>query len=137
MEQEKVLNYQEIEGAEEGEEVIYALPLEACGRPLEEGYDNTEENYFGLIFQGDSMKPRILDGDIIIVNPKRTCEQGKLAVVWAEGERYELGYFHQTPEGMFLLTTSQNYKPIFYTNEQIEALPVEIIGQVVEVRGKI
>lgn len=35
-----------------------------------------------------------------------------------------------------LISNNSNYEPMIYSEEQIENLPVEIIGKVVELRGK-
>lgn len=37
---------------------------------------------------------------------------------------------------MVLIQKNYEYQPIVYTNEQIEQLPVRIIGKVVEMRRK-
>lgn len=41
---------------------------------------------FGLRVEGDSMAPRYLDGDIIIVDPETKCDNGSSCVVWLNGE---------------------------------------------------
>ena len=35
-----------------------------------------------------------------------------------------------------LIPTNAAYEPMFYTNAQIESLPVRILGKVVELRAK-
>lgn len=38
--------------------------------------------------------------------------------------------------GIMLTSDNSEYSPMFYTNEQIQSLPVTIIGKVVESRKK-
>ena len=38
--------------------------------------------------------------------------------------------------GIILQPLNNNYQPMIYTNEQIEDLPVRVIGKVVELRRK-
>lgn len=35
-----------------------------------------------------------------------------------------------------LIPSNPDYEPMFYTNEQIDSLPVRILGRVVELRAK-
>lgn len=47
---------------------------------------NVSPNAFGLRVTGDSMSPRYLDGDIIIIDPSLSHENGEPCVVWLNGE---------------------------------------------------
>lgn len=39
--------------------------------------------------------------------------------------------------GIMLIPLNNSYEPIFYNVDEINTLPVQIIGKVVELRGKI
>jgi SOS-response transcriptional repressor LexA len=41
---------------------------------------------FALRVEGDSMAPRYLPGDIIVVDPEMKCDNGTPCVVWLNGE---------------------------------------------------
>lgn len=43
------------------------------------------KEYFGLKVKGDSMYPKYMDGDIIIVRMQSTCESGQDCVVYVNG----------------------------------------------------
>lgn len=92
--------------------------------------------YFGLRIKGDSMEPRIRTGDVVIVRKQETIENGEVAIVLINGEEGTCKKIKKTPEGVYLLSLNQAYEPIFYTNKEIEELPVQIVGKVVELRGK-
>lgn len=92
--------------------------------------------YFALRIKGDSMEPRIRDGDRVIVRMQETIESGQTAVVAINGDTAtckKITYDEQG--GMFLLSNNPNYPPRYFTADQIQKLPVRILGRVVEIRG--
>lgn len=96
----------------------------------------SQGEYFGLRIKGDSMEPRIRTGDVVIVRKQETIENGEVAIVLINGEEGTCKKIKKTPEGVYLLSLNQAYEPIFYSNKEIEELPVQIVGKVVELRGK-
>ena len=92
--------------------------------------------YFGLIIKGDSMEPRMTTGDVVIVKSQSTIENGETAIVLVNGDEATCKKIKKTPEGVLLISTNPNYEPLFFTNKQIEQLPVRIIGKVIELRAK-
>lgn len=93
--------------------------------------------YFGLVIKGSSMEPKISDGDIVIVRKQSDVNYGETAVVLVNGDEATVKKIKKTPSGVTLVPTNPAYDPVFFTNEEIEALPVTIIGRVVELRAKI
>ena len=96
---------------------------------------NTGE-YFALRIHGDSMEPKISNGDIVIVRIQQTIESGETAIVRINGDEATCKKVKRTPEGMMLISTNPVYEPMFFTPKQVQELPVEIIGKVVELRAK-
>ena len=92
--------------------------------------------YFGLIVRGDSMSPRILDGDVVIVRAQPDVESGEVAVVAVNGDNATIKRVRKSSDGISLIPFNSAYDIAFYSNEQIRKLPVEIKGKVVELRGK-
>lgn len=93
--------------------------------------------YFALLVRGDSMSPRILDGDIVIVRCQPDVESGDIAVVAVNGDSATVKKIRKSAMGMTLIPLNPAYDTTFYTNDQIATLPVEIKGKVVELRGKL
>lgn len=93
-------------------------------------------DFFGLIIKGDSMSPMITNGDTVIVRSQPDAENGDIAIVLVNGDEATCKKIKKTPEGVMLIPLNSEYEPIFYTNKQIEQLPVRIIGKVVEQRRK-
>ena len=121
--------------------IIAGLPMEAIQEPIDWEEIPREMaatgEFFALKVKGHSMEPRILEGDVVIVKKQADVESGKLAVVLVNGNEATLKRVKKQKEGFTLIATNLSvYEPHFYTNEEIEKLPVQILGEVVELRGK-
>ena len=117
-----------------------------CGEPTEAieeiiGYievlPNMAKDHFGLIAKGDSMAPKIEKGDTLIIKKQSTVESGDVAIVKVNGDEATCKKIVFTDEGITLISLNPNYEPRFFTNAQIESLPIKIIGKVVEIRRKL
>ena len=93
--------------------------------------------YFALRIKGDSMAPRILAGDVVIVRYQPTAESGQIAVVAVNGDMATCKKVFWSENGdLSLISLNPNYPPYHYTAEQVREKPVTILGVVVELRGK-
>ena len=151
-------NIQGMEKKSEGSAVVLIYGSIPAGTPMEciEDIIDTEEipadmlnggkQYFGLKVKGNSMNPEYLDGDTLILLKQDNCESGDDCVVMVNGndgtfKRVIKNEEKQTIKLQPLNTTLDEngnflYEPITFTKEQIEQLPVRIIGKVVELRRK-
>ena len=93
-------------------------------------------DYFGLRISGDSMEPLIHHGSIVIVRQQDDVENGDIAIVIVNGEDATCKKIEKFENGIMLVPINKAYEEKFYTNEEIEKLPVRIIGKVVESRTK-
>lgn len=92
--------------------------------------------YFGLQIKGDSMAPRVLDGDVVIVRKQTTIESGEIAIVLVNGDAATCKRIVKHDNGISLISFNSAYPPRFYTKKEVQKLPVKVIGKVVELRGK-
>lgn len=92
--------------------------------------------YFGLAIKGDSMYPRILEGDVVIVKKQSTADSGDIVIALVNGEDGTCKQLFKYKDHIELKPFNPMYKPFVYSNEDIDSLPVTIIGKVVELRGK-
>ena len=121
--------------------VVAGVPIEAIEDILD--YEEiTQEmaahgEYFALQVYGDSMEPKFSEGDVVIVRKQETVESGDIAIVLVNGDEATVKKIKKMPEGILLIANNTAvYEPTFYSNQQIEELPVRIIGKVVELRAK-
>lgn len=92
--------------------------------------------YFGLQIKGHSMEPKISDGDVVIVRRQPDVDSGDIAVVLVNGDDATVKRVKKSPQGVTLIPSNPAYEPMYYTNAEIESLPVQILGRVVELRAK-
>lgn len=127
--------------------VIPVLGRVAAGIPIEaiEDIIDTEEiteemaktgTHFGLQIHGDSMEPRMCEGDVVIVRQQDDAESGDIVIATVNGADATCKRLRKYRDGIELISNNPAYKPMFYSNEEIEQKPVRIIGKVVELRGK-
>lgn len=120
--------------------VAAGIPLEAI-TDIEDYEEISEEmaasgEYVALKIHGDSMEPRMLEGDVVIVRVQETIESGETAIVMVDGGEATCKRIKKTPDGLMLISNNPAYEPMFYTRKQVEELPVRIFGKVVELRAK-
>ena len=92
--------------------------------------------YFGLQIKGHSMEPKISDGDVVIVRRQPDVDSGDIAVVLVNGDDATVKRIKKSPQGVTLIPSNPAYEPMYYSNEEIESLPVQILGRVFELRAK-
>lgn len=98
--------------------------------PLEKG-DPYSSEYFYLRVVGDSMKgDRILDNDLLYVKKQNTIEIGEIAVVLV-GEEATVKRVYMSDSGIELRPSNELYSSLFYTNTEMEELPIQILGKVI------
>lgn len=92
--------------------------------------------YFGLRVKGDSMTPKYIEDDTIIVKAQTDCESGEDAIVYVNGYDATLKRVVKQPYGVMLQPLNPQYAPKFYDYGD-EDNPITIAGVVVEIRRKV
>lgn len=93
-----------------------------------------DREYFGLKVSGDSMTPKYLDGDVLIVQKADDCESGQDCIVMVNGDDGTFKRVIKNKDGIILQPLNPNYEIKFYSNDEIEKLPIKILGVVKEIR---
>lgn len=91
---------------------------------------------FGLKIKGDSMSPRIMEGDTVIVRQQDDAESGDIVIVLINGDTATCKRLMKYSEGISLISFNPAYEPMTFTNKEILEKPVKIIGKVIENRQK-
>ena len=92
--------------------------------------------FFGLRIKGDSMKPDINNGDIVIVKQQSTAYNGDVVIALVNGDDVTCKKFEKLDNGIMLISNNSEYSPMYFSNEEVITKPVVIIGRVVELRRK-
>ena len=96
------------------------------------------KKFFGLKVQGDSMYPKYLEGDTVIVQKASDCESGRDCVVYTNGHDATLKTVKKKEDGSIeLIPYNREYPPKLYSKQEVAELPIVICGVVVELRRKI
>ena len=90
---------------------------------------------FALKIKGDSMEPRIVQGDIVVVRQQNDVNSGETAVVMV-GDEATCKKVIKHGNGIALVANNPQYEPMFFTPAEIEQKPVRILGRVIELRAK-
>jgi repressor LexA len=101
--------------------VVAGLPTEAIENfdddweELSEDMMNDGYEYFALRIKGDSMSPRMQNGDVVIVRKQNDIESDEIAVVRVDGDDATVKKVRLTDDGIWLLPSNPAYTPMFYS----------------------
>lgn len=118
--------------------VAAGIPIEAIENIIDyEDIPDTWAGTFGAMrIKGDSMAPRILDGDTIIVKRQDDANSGDIVVAIINGQDATVKKLIKHPDGITLQAFNPAYEPMYFSKENMEEIPVTIWGKVVENRSK-
>lgn len=120
-------------------QVVAGIPIDAIEDI--EGYEEiTQEmaatgEFFCLRVKGDSMEPTFKEGDILVIRQQPCVDSNEIAIVIVNGNEGTVKRIKKSEAGITLIgDNTASFLPVFYTNEEIQQLPVKIVGKVVELR---
>ena len=92
--------------------------------------------YFALEIKGDSMSPRIQEGDIVIVRVQPDIESGEIGIVQVNGDEATCKIVCKYRDQLTLKSINPAYGPLRYSINEMSDIPINILGKVVELRRK-
>lgn len=130
-----------------GAVVIPVLGMVAAGAPIYAvedilDYEEIPEEwaksgqYFALQIKGDSMSPRIMEKDVVIVRQQEDAESGDIVIAKVNGDDACCKKLLKHKNGISLVSYNSAYEPMVFMDSDVQEIPVSIIGKVVELRGK-
>lgn len=114
----------------------------ACGEPITAA-ENLDGNVqvdggvhcdFALRCKGDSMAPRLLDGDLVFIRQQPSVDNGQIAAVLIDTEA-TLKHVYVSPSSIQLVAENPAYAPIVLTGDEAEN--ARILGKAVAYRRNI
>ena len=94
-------------------------------------------SFYGLRVSGDSMEPRIVRGDVVIVRKQDTADDGDIVIAIVNQNDAVCKRLKKYKGGIALVSNNPMYEPMYFTITDTQDIPVRIIGKVVELRGKL
>ncbi|MBK5254214.1 MAG: helix-turn-helix domain-containing protein [Peptostreptococcaceae bacterium] len=121
--------------------VVAGVPVEAIEDIID--YEEitpdlaSQGEFFALQIKGDSMSPRMQDGDVVIIKQQSDIECGDIAVVLVNGHDATIKKVKKYEDGsLSLIPTNPTFQPLFFSMNEVVNEPVTIVGRVVELRAK-
>ncbi|MBQ1333841.1 MAG: helix-turn-helix domain-containing protein [Clostridia bacterium] len=91
--------------------------------------------FFALKVQGDSMEPRICEGDVLIVRRQSTAESGSIVIALTGDGDATVKKIKYTENGIMLIPLNTAYEPLFFPADA-GSTPVSVLGVVAESRRR-
>ena len=103
-----------------------------------ESIDNVPdpENYYALQITGNSMEPLFSDGDIAIVHKQDDFDSGNTCIILVNGDEATVKKVVKMDDGIDLIAMNPYYPVRHFTKNEMDDIPVKIIGKVVEARKR-
>ncbi|MGN0082446.1 MAG: LexA family protein, partial [Bacteroides fragilis] len=95
-----------------------------------------KNDFFCLQIKGDSMKPKMDEGDVLVVRKQSDAETGDTVIFTVNGDMASCKRLRKTDNGLMFIPLNKDYDPMIYSWKEVEELPVRILGKVIELRAK-
>lgn len=133
-------------GREEARRMIPVLGRVQAGLPVtafediigyeEPGPSDSDGELFALRIRGASMEPRFREGDTVIVRKQSSADTGDIVVALIGDGEATIKRLGRTADGIMLQPLNPDFDTMFFSNEDIAALPVQLLGKVIELRAR-
>lgn len=94
------------------------------------------ENYYALQVTGNSMEPLFNDGDIAIVHKQDNFDSGNTCIVLINGDEATVKKVVKMDDGIDLIAMNPYYPVRHFSKNEMDEIPVKIIGKVIEARKR-
>ena len=94
-------------------------------------YGSTEADALAIRVSGDSMYPKIENGDVVVVHKQESVDSGSLAVVILDGDEGFVKRVEYGPDWIVLYSINPLYPPQKYKGEEVTRL--RVVGKVVRI----
>ncbi len=96
------------------------------------GFDVND--FFYLKVKGDSMEPRLYEGDLVLVRRQSSVDSGNYAVVTIDDEEGVIKKVEYDKNSITLISQNHNYPPRVFKDADVKR--IRVIGKVIESKSK-
>lgn len=96
------------------------------------GYSS--HDFFYLKVKGDSMEPRLYEGDLVLVRRQTSIDNGSYGVVTIDDEEGVVKIIQYDKDSITLISQNHNYPPRKFTGADVQR--IRVIGKVIESKSK-
>lgn len=90
--------------------------------------------FFALKVKGDSMAPVLIEDDIVIIKKQDDFENGDIVVAIVNGDEATIKKGKKSESKILLQPFNANYDPLIFTKEEMDTIPVRIVGTVKQLK---
>lgn len=94
----------------------------------------SKNDFFYLKVKGDSMEPRLYEGDLVLVRRQTSIDNGSYGVVTIDDEEGVVKIVQYDKDSITLISQNHNYPPRKFTGADVER--IRVIGRVIESKSK-
>lgn len=91
-------------------------------------------DFFALKVKGDSMAPVLIEDDIVIIKKQDDFENGDIVVAIVNGDEATIKKGKKSESKILLQPFNTNYDPLIFTEEEMDTIPVKIVGIVKQLK---
>lgn len=91
-------------------------------------FKKEDYDYYALKIVGDSMETIMSDGDYVVIQKQNEFNSGDYCVVLINGEEATVKRVYKLENGIDLVALNPAYKHVQYSFEDMEKIPVQVIG---------
>ncbi len=106
--------------------------METVSKSSISGYDIRD--FFYLKVKGDSMEPRLYEGDLVLVRRQSSVDSGSYAVVTIDDEEGVVKIVEYDKNTIKLISQNHNYPPRVFKDADVKR--IRVIGKVIESKSK-
>ncbi len=96
------------------------------------GYNR--DDFFYLKVKGDSMEPRLYEGDLVLVRRQSSIDNGSYGVVTIDDEEGVVKIVNYDKDSITLVSQNHNYPPRKFSGADVQR--IRVIGKVIESKSK-
>lgn len=89
---------------------------------------------FALKVKGDSMFPVLIEDDIVIIKKQNDFENGDIVVAIINGDEATIKKGKKSSNSILLQPFNSNCEPLIFTYDEMETIPVTIVGIVKQLK---
>ncbi len=108
------------------------MGLESVSESSIAGYNVND--FFYLKVKGDSMEPRLYEGDLVLVRAQSSVDSGSYAVVTIDDEEGVVKIVQYDDTSITLVSQNHNYPPRVFRGADVKR--IRVIGKVIESKSK-
>jgi len=95
------------------------FPVGVADEYVEVPPEITDPHAFGLRIKGDSMEPRLCEGDVVVICPTWPVHEGKPVVAKVNEDEVTCKLFSKTEDSIVLTPINKNYEPQVYPESKV------------------